>query len=213
MVKKISALLLTLILSITLSATSFAATKTLEDAINEMTLSPVKTSDWPQEYMDAINSGLEDKTNYQKMKAIYDEWAGVSVDRINCVGYAAALQTAYEVLGFRTYHIRGEVTTTNGGWTPHSWVGVEVSGQLYYFDTNLPGKYKAKGNCFGVLPKDATWYRNAEIMKLYISPESLIYFSGGSCKLDADDRTDYLSVPVSSDYRPKGGGSGLKGFD
>lgn len=77
---------------------------------------------------------------------------------------------------------------------------------MVYFDTNLPGKYKAKGNYFGVLPKNATWYRNAEIIKLYISPETLIYYSGGTCAIDAEDRADYHSVAVSADYSPEGVG-------
>lgn len=220
MKKKILSILLAVVMIATMAVPSAAAAKTvkkartLEEIINDMTLTPLQTDAWPKEYSDMILDGFDkDMTNYQKMKAVYNEWAGADLDGVNCVGYAAALQTAFEVIGFRTYHIRGEVTTANGGWTEHSWVGVVVGGHMVYFDTNLPGKYKAKGNFFGVLPKNATWYRNAEIMKLYVSPLSPIYWSGGTCAIDAEDRADYRLVPVTADYQPKGYATGLKGID
>jgi hypothetical protein len=50
-------------------------------------------------------------------------------------------------------------------------------------------------------------------MKLYVSPLSPIYWSGGTCAIDAEDRADYRLVPVTADYQPKGYATGLKGID
>jgi len=145
----------------------------LKEKINAIKLEPYVTADWSADFYTRINKVATDQmTVYEKMWAVYDDIA-VNYNISNtCVSYAVQLQCALKAVGFETYYIRGEVTTTDGGWTAHSWVGVLVDGKLIYFDANLPGKYGASADkYFAVSRKEATYYRNAYIRVLEINPD------------------------------------------
>ena len=147
----------------------------LKDKINAVTLQPVTVETWNTDFCSRIQKLADSKTtNYEKMWAVYNDIAANFNKKKNCVGYAVALKCAFDVVGFKTYCMRGNVTAVGGGWTAHSWVGVEIDGKLYYFDANLPGKHGGSlETYFAVSPKNATFYKDARIEELEItSPES-----------------------------------------
>lgn len=62
----------------------------------------------------------------------------------NCYRFAAAFAYLLEEMGFETKVITGQVGSSRGGMTPHSWTEVKIGSEWYVFDTELQYANKDK---------------------------------------------------------------------
>ena len=54
-----------------------------------------------------------------------------------CDEYAGALYILAQAIGLKPYYFRGETRKRGGGYTVHSWMGVELNEQIYIFDPQV----------------------------------------------------------------------------
>jgi hypothetical protein len=154
--KKLMAIILASIMTVTLSLPAFATTSapeknssdmTIEERINSLTLTPQPRPDWETvlswydfSRIERINS--MNLSNYEKMRAVFIDIAQ-QTRGFSCTSHASLLGAAYEMLGFKVYGASGGVRTADGktpawsasrmgfvkeGYTAHSWIAVEIDG-------------------------------------------------------------------------------------
>jgi hypothetical protein len=181
MIKRITAIVLTVAFCLCAGFPAFAAKKpaSVEELVNAMTLEPKRPEgkQWTAiiEYVDATVK--DKKTNFEKMNAVYDK---IIIDREEKIlgkkkltddesfDYTSYLQCAFEILGFRTYGLSGHFQNGDYQWTRTSMVGVDLGGEPYVFDAWQPALEKApKESCFAVRQKSTKLFIVSNILKWY----------------------------------------------
>lgn len=78
-------------------------------------------------------------SNLYPSSAIMDDFAYemFSTKKGNCHRYAATFAYIAKVLGYDSLMMSGETTSRSGGWTPHGWSKVKVSGKWYICDPDM----------------------------------------------------------------------------
>ena len=54
-----------------------------------------------------------------------------------CDEYAGALFVLAQSIGLKPYYFRGETRRSSGGYVEHAWMGVELDGEIYMFDSQV----------------------------------------------------------------------------
>jgi hypothetical protein len=212
--KRITAIVLAVLFCVCSVFPGFAAQKkaSLEELVNAMTLEPKRPDDpkWKAviEYVDAA---VKDKvTNYDKMNALFDKIVSDKEEKIvgnkltedEIFDYDSYLQCAFEVLGFRTYGISGHYHKGDYVWSRASGVGMDIGGEMYFFDARLVAdRTFPKESCFAVPAKMSKLYMISMITKwFYITPYEWDGFDYTSdIPEKAEDRADYHAVITGVD--------------
>lgn len=183
----------------------------LQEAINAIELEPMRET-WP--FADGVGKALIKRvddavkgkdSNYNKLQALYTNIVNdtnlnsVRKQGNNCAAYARELYEAMTVLGFKPYTFRGNITTANGGWTAHSWIGLDIGNTLYFLDPFMT----ASGNndYFLLSQKSATMYdlTNTELWQCDIGT-GLVANTINLSKLDTSAKRSKYG-PVLDMYR------------
>ena len=139
----------------------------LESKINAMLLKPLVAEPSSDIYRELDKVIKPEMSNYQKLRTAFtwttDYIAGFGPYGLTCFDSSFLLRDVIEYVGLRAVQLAGDTRSSNGGWTGHIWVGVEIDGQMYCFDADLPKYGVSVDRCFGISSSEALIYRNISI--------------------------------------------------